>query len=1036
MAQPHSSKNLFCPPHERNTLLNIRLLSIIVLILSVGFTFVLAGNGLAQEMQLHTTPQTPGAFQPFALNQNPHLPSLDAPPPGAQINPQAVEASATLGQPGLSFRYVRTFGVTEMPYFVDTQHLNRPVGLFMDGSNNLFVTEEQGNRVLKYNAAGSNLLALGAAGMCYTGDYAFCTPQDIALDLSGNLWAADGNRIVQYNASGTFLQQLPTTDPWLSGDDDTHFEQVHGIAFDSTGLMFVSDTDNQRIQVYDLSGGTPVYTATLGVTDVISTATGYFNSPYRLAVDGSDRLYVVDKSNNRVQRCTLSGTWTCLLFDSGLNEPQGIAVDGSDNVYIADTNNGRIRKCSSAGVCSDWVTGTYGLYDLAVDASGNVYGAAAYDDLVVKYNSSGGLVGTFIGVAFVPYLTDGYHYNHPRVAVDTANNLIVIEENGQRLTKVASDGTPLWSVGMPGVDANDNTHFNWPHGVAVDASGTIYVADSTRVQIFTSGGVYSVTLGTGAGTGNYEFAWVAGIAVGPNGMIYVSDGGNHRVQVYNSNRVYVATLGVTGVSGSDNSHFNYPIGVEVDAAGNLYVADSWNCRVQKFNSSHVYQMTFGTTGSCTTSFADVSAEDVTVDAQGRVYVSGWDDRVEVFDASGAYLTTLGGAWGTATSQFRGAAGVAVDSAGNVYIADFGNGRIQKFAPGVPDWRQANINGFGDPGNSAAFSLAVFNNQLYAGAANWTGNGASIWRTTDGSNWSSVMTSGFGLTATNPTVLGMLVFNSQLYAGTGWAGAPGQLWRSSNGTAWNQITGNGLGQSTGPISTFTVYTNTLYLGTCGTGGANGVQIWRSSTGNSLSWTNVVTAGNTTIDNTCLTGFKAFNNMLYAAVENEVTGAQIWRSATGNSGTWTQVNVSGFGSSSNDRVGGFAIFGGSLYIGTRNLVTGAQLWQSSNGTTWTSVMTNGFGDANNDKLEALFVYNGMLYAALNNVVTGLEVWRSSNGTTWSQINPDGFGNSNNLSTLWSNETIIFNNALYLAVGNNASGLEIWQLLFKTYLPFVMG
>jgi len=1010
-----------------------RLFPIVVLVLIMILTFVLAGNVLAQETRLPTLPQTSGPFQPLVPHQK-QVPTVYPPTQGAQMSSPDMGALLTLGQPGLSFRYVQTFGVTEMPYLVDTQHLNRPLGLFMDGSNNLFVTEEQGNRVLKYNAAGSNLLALGKAGMCYTDDYVFCTPQDIAVDLSGNLWVADGHRVIQYNASGTFLQQLPTTDPWISGDDDTHFEQVHGIAFDSTGLMFVSDTENQRIQVYDLSGGTPVYTATIGVTDVISTATGYFSSPYRLAVDSSDRLYVVDKGNNRVQRCTLSGIWTCAVFDSGLNEPQGIAVDSSDNVYLADTNNGLIRKCPSAGVCSDWVTGTYWLYDLTVDSSGNVYGAAAYDDLVVKYNASGGFVGIFVGVTFVPYLTDGYHYNHPRIAVDTSNNLIVIEENGQRLTKLNANGTSLWSVGVPGVDANDNTHFNWPHGVAVDAGGTIYVADGTRVQIFTSGGVYSATLGTGFGTGNYEFAWATGLAVAPNGTIYVSDGSNQRVQVYNSNRVYIATMGVTGVSGSDNSHFNYPIGVEVDAAGNIYVADINNCRVQKFNSSRVYQMTFGTTGSCTTSFADVSAEDVTVDTKGRVYVSGWDDRVEVFDASGAYLTTIGGAWGTATSQFRGASGVAVDSSGNVYVADFGNGRIQKFALGVPGWQQTNINGFGDPANPSAFSMAVFNNQLYAGASNWNGNGAGIWRTSDGLNWSAVVTSGFGLTATNPAVLGMMAFNSQLYAGTGWGGAPGQLWRSSNGTTWNQITGNGLGESTGAMGAFAVYSNTLYVGTCG-GGADGVQIWRSTTGNSLSWTNVVTAGNTTLDNSCVTGLMAFNSALYAAVENQVTGAQVWRSTTGNSGTWTQVNTSGFGSPGNDLVGGFAIFGGSLYLGTRNLATGAQLWRSSNGTSWTSVMTNGFGDVNNDKLESLFVYNGALYAGLNNVVTGLEVWRSSNGTAWGQINPDGFGDSNNITTLWSNETVIFNNALYLGVANNANGLEIWKLLHQVYLPLVM-
>jgi S-layer homology domain len=360
---------------------------------------------------------------------------------------------------------------------------------------------------------------------------------------------------------------------------------------------------------------------------------------------------------------------------------------------------------------------------------------------------------------------------------------------------------------------------------------------------------------------------------------------------------------------------------------------------------------------------------------------------------------------------------------------FGEAEVAALAPGLLAWQQVNLDGFGDPAFPSALSMVVFNNQLYAGASNWSGAGASIWRTSNGVNWSPAMTAGFGLAGTNPAVLGMVVFNGQLYAGAGWGGAPGQLWRSSNGTTWNQITGNGLGVDTGGIGAFAVYGNTLYFGTCagaaGGGGAAGAQIYRSTSGDSLSWTNVVTGGLTTTNNGCVTSLMGFNGLLYAAVENEITGAQIWRSATGNSGSWTQVNTSGFGSSNNDRVGGFAIYNGYLYIGTRNLVTGGQLWRSSNGTNWGSIMTNGFGDVNNDKLESLFVFNGTLYGGLNNSVTGLEVWGSTDGMTWNQVNPDGFGDSNNHTTLWSNETVAFNNSLYMGVANG-SGVEIWKRL----------
>jgi hypothetical protein len=200
--------------------------------------------------------------------------------------------------------------------------------------------------------------------------------------------------------------------------------------------------------------------------------------------------------------------------------------------------------------------------------------------------------------------------------------------------------------------------------------------------------------------------------------------------------------------------------------------------------------------------------------------------------------------------------------------------------------------------------------------------------------------------------------------------------------------------------------------------------RSTTGNSGSWASVVTGGLTTTDNNCVTGLSAFNGALYAAVENPTSGARIWRSTTGNNGTWTQVNTNGFGSAANDLVGGFAIYKGYLYMGTHNAVTGAQLWRSDNGTNWGPVMQNGFGDVNNDKLEALYVFNGILYAGLNNSVTGLEVWASVDGITWGQVNSNGFGDSQNTSTLWSNETIAFNNSLYIGVHNDAQGLEIWR------------
>jgi hypothetical protein len=104
--------------------------------------------------------------------------------------------------------------------------------------------------------------------------------------------------------------------------------------------------------------------------------------------------------------------------------------------------------------------------------------------------------------------------------------------------------------------------------------------------------------------------------------------------------------------------------------------------------------------------------------------------------------------------------------------------IASLVPGVLGWQQVNPNGFGNSTFPSALSMAVFNNQLYAGASHWGGMGASIWRTANGSNWFPVMTGGFGIPANNPAVIGLIAFKGNLYAGTGWGGATSsRYWRN-------------------------------------------------------------------------------------------------------------------------------------------------------------------------------------------------------------------------------------------------------------------
>ncbi len=353
------------------------------------------------------------------------------------------------------------------------------------------------------------------------------------------------------------------------------------------------------------------------------------------------------------------------------------------------------------------------------------------------------------------------------------------------------------------------------------------------------------------------------------------------------------------------------------------------------------------------------------------------------------------------------------------------------------WKQVAANGFGNPANEETAALETFDGQLYAGASNRV-EGGQIWRSEDAATWRQVTPLGFGTayTNTNAVIFDIIAFKGQLYVGVGnWEddGVPGQIWRSLNGVDWALIEGGGFGNPNNVgIVNFGVFSNTLYAASYNP--SDGLEIWRSSTGNSGDWTPVVSGGYGEAQNVICTDLIQFNDALYAAVENESDGAEIWH--TNNGITWTRAITGGFGDADNTQTGGTVAFDGYLYVGTYNDATGAQLWRFRDGTAgWVRVIGNGFGDRNNVKIESLAVFSDTLYAITANGVSGMEVWHSSDGAAWSQANRDGFGDSDNAKTLWSIATAVFNNELYIGTANRTDGGELWANSdYRVFLPMV--
>lgn len=302
---------------------------------------------------------------------------------------------------------------------------------------------------------------------------------------------------------------------------------------------------------------------------------------------------------------------------SSFNMPTGVAIDASGNLYVADRLNSLIRKITSVGVVTTLAgsgsagstngTGRDASFALpegvAVDASGTVYVAEAYNNLIRKITSVG-VVTTLAGSGtqgIVNGTGTAASFHYPLgVTVDASGNVYVAEYGNNLIRKITSGGVVTTFAGS-GTQGNTNgtgtaASFNNPSGVAIDAFGNIFVADygNNLIRKITSGGIVSTFAGSGTqgstnGTGtSASFSNPSGIAIDVSGNIYVADQGNNLIRMITSLGV-VKTLAGSGASGSINGEgtaasFTNPYGVAVDAYGNVYVADRGNSLIRKITS--------------------------------------------------------------------------------------------------------------------------------------------------------------------------------------------------------------------------------------------------------------------------------------------------------------------------------------------------------------------------------------------------------------------------------------------------------------------
>ncbi|XP_031620928.1 RING finger protein nhl-1 isoform X5 [Contarinia nasturtii] len=247
--------------------------------------------------------------------------------------------------------------------------------------------------------------------------------------------------------------------------------------------------------------------------------------------------------------------------------------------------------------------------------------------------------------------------------------------------------------------------FTWPRGIAVGPDNSIVVADSSnhRVQVFDSNGIFVKEFGQ-YGNGEGEFDCLAGVAVNRIGQYIIADRYNHRIQVLDPQGRFLRSFGTQGIA---DGKFNYPWGVTTDVLGFIYVCDKENHRVQVFQSDGTFVGKFGTCGK-----EEGNLEHphyIAVSNTNRVIVSDSNNhRIQVFDVNGRVLSTFG-TEGSEEGQFKFPRGVAVDDQGYICVADSGNNRIQIFHPDGSFLRAFGSWGSGDAEFKGLEGVAIMSN---------------------------------------------------------------------------------------------------------------------------------------------------------------------------------------------------------------------------------------------------------------------------------------------------------------------------------------
>ena len=588
--------------------------------------------------------------------------------------------------------------------------LNYPTDVAVDGAGNLYIADENNNRVRKVTNPGpSGVITTYAGGGaapgscaghtdsigdgCVASNAALASPYGVSVDIAGNLYIADTNsgRIRKVNSS---TQVITTVAGGGSGSCAGHTDSVGdgclatnaaliyptGVAVDGAGNIYIAGNDDYLVRVVNAS--TKIITAvagngTSGYTGDNGPATAAeIGKPWGIVVDKAGNLYISDASNNRIRKVSASNGYISTVVGNGtggltgdngaefaaeINYPQYLALDAAGNLYIADQSNYRIRKVQlstgfgSVNVGQTSAASTYWFNFVSSTTVGSVavltQGASGLD--FQKASGSTCAAGTYSsGTSCAVKVTFAPQFSGVR------NGAVVLYDNASPANVLATvyiSGTgvgPQVAFG-PGVQSPVGTGLTAPAAIAVDGGGNVYIADGTGNQ------VVKAPVGDLACTTPADCTTVgmvtspSGVAVDGGGNVFITEPSSGLVvEVPWSGSIYGALTTVA-------SGLSSPAGIAVDGNANIFVTESSSGLVVKVPWMGSAYGTPSTAVSGLTTPAGAA-----VDGKGNIYIAAQNGAALMVDVSDAPTLTYPTTSVAASSL---AQDVVVENVGNAQL---------------------------------------------------------------------------------------------------------------------------------------------------------------------------------------------------------------------------------------------------------------------------------------------------------------------------------------------------------------------------------